>query len=172
MKRQLLTLGSLALVLLSGGAVAQAQTTEPSSEPTTEPSPEAPVQETTPTEVSSEELEQFATAMEQMQVIRQDYEGQMVQAVESEGLSKERFIEISQVQRDPEAQPASEISQEEQESFENAVARLVELQQEAKDKMKEAVQSQGLEVSRFNEILAAVKQDPNLQQEVQQMNPN
>ena len=36
--------------------------------------------------------------MEQLQTIRQEFEAEMVQAVESEGLTKERFIEISQVQ--------------------------------------------------------------------------
>lgn len=161
MKRQLLFLGSSILVLLFAGNVTAQTEQESPSDPAVQEAPQA--------DVSSEELQQFASAMQQLETIQQTYEGEMTQAVESEGLSKERFIEIRQLQGNPEAEPTSEVSQEEIQSFESATARLTEIQQEAMTKMKEAIQSEGLEVQRFNQIMAAVQQDPNLQQEVQQM---
>ena len=166
MKRKLILLGSTLLVLLAGSVPAKAQES-PAQEPTSEqPAQEAPQAE----EISQEDLQKFAQAMEQLQTIRQEFEAEMVQAVESEGLTKERFIEISQTQSNPEAQPTSEVTEAEQQSFEKAIMQLRDLQQAAQTQMKEAVQAEGLDVPRFNQILAAIQQNPELQQQIQQMN--
>ena len=161
MKRKLLFLGSSILVLLLAGNVsAQTQTQELPPDQTTQEAPQ--------TEVSPEELQQFASAMQQLQSLQQSYEEQMAQAVQTEGLSKERFIEIRQLQSNPEAEATSEVSPEELQSFESATSKLTEIQQQAMTEMKAAIESQGLQVQRFNQIMAAVQQDPNLQQEIQQ----
>ena len=165
MKRKLILLGSTLLVLLAGRVPAKAQ-----ESPAQEPTFEQPAQEAPQTEISQEDLQKFAQAMEQLQTIRQEFEAEMVQAVESEGLTKERFIEISQTQSNPEAQPTSEVTEEEQQSFEKAIMQLRDLQQAAQTQMKEAVQAEGLDVPRFNQILAAIQQNPELQQQIQQMN--
>ena len=164
MKRKLILLGSTLLVFLAGSVSAKAQ-----ESPTQQPTSEQPAQEAPQTEVSQEELQKFAQAMGQLQTIRQEFEAEMVQAVESEGLTKERFIEISQTLRTPEGQQAPEVSEQEQQSFEKAIMQLRDLQQAAQTQMKEAVQAEGLDVPRFNQILAAIQQDPALQQQIQQM---
>ena len=164
MKRKLILLGSTLLVLLAGSVPAKAQ-----ESPAQEPTSEQPAQEAPQTEVSQEELQKFAQAIGQLQNIRQEFEAEMVQAVESEGLTKERFIEISQALRTPEGQQAPEVSEQEQQSFEKAIMQLRDLQQAAQTQMKEAVQAEGLDVPRFNQILAAIQQNPALQQQIQQM---
>ncbi|OKH22537.1 hypothetical protein NIES593_12120 [Hydrococcus rivularis NIES-593] len=183
-------LGSFALTLLmAAGLPIRAQTTERSpatqeteQAPATRDSQQAPATQDSQqapatqgqeapqsSQVSQEDLQKFANAIKQIQTIQKDYQGRMVQAVEGEGLSQERFMEIQQSQSNPSAQPSTQISNEEKQSFEQANAKVSQLQQEAESKMKEAVQAQGLDIQRFNEIFAAIQQDPSLQQQVQQM---
>jgi hypothetical protein len=166
MYKQLL-LGGFALALaFSAGLPARSQTSQ------TEPQQQAPSgqQQTAPAaDVSSEDLQKFANAVRQIQTIQQDYQGRMAQAVEQQGLSQDRYLAIQESQTNPSAQPNTQVSEDEKQKFEQATAQVSQLQQEAESKMKEAVQAEGLDVKRFNEIFAAIQQDPSLQQQVQQM---
>lgn len=167
MYKQILSGTFVVALLLAAGLPVRSQTTEQAPPSTTQ-------EQETPkaAEVSSEELEKFASAFKQIQTIQQDYQGRMVQAVEQQGLSQERYVQIQESQKNPSAQPNSEISQEDMQNYEQANATISQLQQEATSKMKEAVQAQGLDIERFNEIIAAIQQDPSLQEQVQQMIQN
>ncbi|MBE9170577.1 DUF4168 domain-containing protein [Pleurocapsales cyanobacterium LEGE 06147] len=156
-----------------------AQTTSPESSPEPQPGGENPTQPQT--EVSQEELQQFAQAYKQIQQIRQDSEVKMVEAVQNEGLSPERFIEISELQQSPQAPQGqedgqsqqapqnTEITAQEQQGFENAKTKILEIRQQSESQMEQAIQAEGLDVPRFNEIVAALQQDPALRDQVQQM---
>ena len=166
MRRQLLLGGSVLALLLAGSLPALAQVQESAS-------PSQPqAQEASQAEISQEELQQFAKAIKQLQAIQQESEKKVVKAIEGEGLSRERFREISQVQQNPETQSTTEVTDEEMQSFEKAVARVTELLQAAQSKMEQAVRAEGLEIQRFNQIATAVRQTPALQQELQQMTQN
>ncbi len=164
MRRQLLLGGSVLALLLAGSLPARTQVQEPASQPQ--------AQEASQAEISQEELQQFAKAIKQLQAIQQESEQKVVKAIQGEGLSQERFREISQVQQNPETQLTTEVTEEEMQSFKKAVARVTELLQAAQSKMEQAVRAEGLEIQRFNQIATAVKQTPALQQELQQMTQN
>jgi hypothetical protein len=168
MYKQLL-LGGFALALaFSAGLPARSQTSQ--TEPQQQQQPQPQQQQTAPAaDVSSEDLQKFANAVKQIQTIQQDYQGRMAQAVEQQGLSQDRYLAIQESQANPTAKPNSQVSEDEKQKFEQATAQVSQLQQEAESKMKEAVQAEGLDVKRFNEIFAAIQQDPSLQQQVQQM---
>lgn len=93
----------------------------------------------------------------------------MTQVVQQEGLSEQRFIQIYQAQQNPSSQRTAKITREEQQNFEQASTRIREIQQSIQSKMAEAVENAGLNVQRFNQIFAAVRRVPSLQQKVQQM---
>ncbi|NJN56399.1 MAG: DUF4168 domain-containing protein [Leptolyngbyaceae cyanobacterium SL_5_9] len=93
----------------------------------------------------------------------------MLQIVEGQGLTPDRFNEIAEAQQNPEAAPETEISEAELQSFEQAANEITTVRQQTQARFQEAVQSEGLEVEQFNQILAAVQQDPALQQEVEQI---
>lgn len=118
-------------------------------------------------DISSEELEQFAAAIQQMRSIQMESRNQVSQAIEQEGLSTTRFREILQAQRNPEVE--TDASQEELQKFENASQKLAQIQRDTQSEMKQAVESQGLEIPRFQEILGAVREQPELQQQVQEI---
>jgi uncharacterized protein (DUF885 family) len=166
-------LSALAIGVSIPAQFSYAQTAPPEE---TQPSGEAPTQPQT--EVSEEELQQFAQAYKQIQQIRQDSEVKMVEAVQSEGLSPERFIEISELQQSPQAPQGqetpespqnAEVTAEEQQGFENAKSKILEIREQSESQMEQAIQQEGLDIPRFNEIVAALQQDPSLRDQVQQL---
>lgn len=145
---------------------------EVKEEPSVESSPDSNMGEDSTTEVSSEEIEKFANAISQIQTIQTDYQTRIIQAIEQQGLTQERFIQIQQAQLNPEVQPEPEVSSEEMDDFDQANTKVDSLSQEAKSKMQEAVRAEGLELERFNEIFASLQGNPELQQEVQRILKN
>ncbi len=167
MLKQILAGGSVLALVLVGSLSAQAQA------PTPAPSPRPPApqgQQGAPApQVSPEEVQKFANAVRQLQGIQQQAQTEMVQAVERTGLSAQRFTEISRSQREPQTQLSQAVTAQERQKFQQASARVGEIQQSTQSRMEQAVQTQGLEVQRFNQIFAAVQQDPSLLQRVQQI---
>lgn len=123
-------------------------------------------------EVSPEELEKFAEALKQLLAIEAEAKQRMTQAVQEEGLTPERFVQIERSKQGESSASAAGVSAEEQQKYDNALAKVREISQEIRAKQYAAVQSQGLEVERFQEIIAAVQQNPELGQQVQQMLQN
>lgn len=93
----------------------------------------------------------------------------MIEVIEAQGLTIDRFNEIAQSQQDPEMQAQVDVSNEEAQTFEQAVERISGIRQEAEMEMETAVQQEGLDVQEFNMISQAVQQDPSLQQRVMEM---
>lgn len=192
MLKQILV-GSSALMLLFAGSVSaqgaselQTQERNMSQEPSS-PAPATPEQPATTPEqpatteqqvdlqVDEEELQRFANAVEQIQAIEQAAQQEINQVLEQSGFSRERFSELYQAQQAPESGTTgttTEATAEEQQSFDQAVTQIESILQEVQTEQVEAIQSEGLEPQRFSEILAAVRQDPSLQQQVQQLLSN
>lgn len=145
-------------------APSQAPAPESTSPSETAPAPTAPAQ----TEVSQAEVQQFANTIEQFQTIQTGAQEQASQILESEQLSWDRFNQILQSQQNPQTQPSPEVSSQEQQSFDRAVSKLTEVQQTMREQMNQAIRTQGLEPSRFAEILAMVRQDTSLRQRIEQ----
>ena len=128
--------------------------------------PQAPKIEAA-TDISSQELEEFATAIQQLEAIQTESREQVGQIIEDEGLTTQQFRDILEAQRDPEIE--NEASEEELQQFENATEQLVQIQREAQVDMREAVEATGLKVERFQAIFAAVREQPELREQVQQI---
>ena len=145
-----------------------------------EPAPEAPAMETPEmapaapmgSAVTPEELEQFASAIPQLQAIEQTTQAQINQAIENTGISRDRLGELYQAQQTPDAEGVAEVTPEEQESLDTFLAELQTIEQENQAQQLEVIQASGLEPARFQEILAVVRQDPGLQQQLRQIMQN
>ncbi|KYC37173.1 hypothetical protein WA1_46955 [Scytonema hofmannii PCC 7110] len=168
MFKQLLTGSCIFLFLLVGNLSVQAQPkpVSPSSSPQSQP----PASNTpTNTQVSSEELQKFARTIKQLIGIEQNANQEMSQTITKSGLSQQRFMEIYKSQKTPSAQPTQAVSSQEKQQFEKAFTNLRQIQQQAETKMKQVLQTEGLQPERFNQIEAAVRQDPALQKKVREM---
>jgi tetrahydromethanopterin S-methyltransferase subunit G len=160
--KQLLIGSSVLAFLLTGSLSAQAQApkpTAPSSQPQTAPQ----------TQISSAELEKFARSLKQLLAIEQGANQQIVQAIGQSGLSQQRFVELYKAQRNPSNQPTQKVTPQEKQQFDKALTSLSDIQQKAETQMKEVLQKEGLQIERFNQIEAQVRQDTQLQQKVRQM---
>lgn len=129
---------------------------------------------TTPmsSDISDRELEQFANLVPQLQEIEQSARQEVDQAIEASGLGRDRFNELYQAQQTPEAAVSSEATDEEQQSFEQIVGQIDSIKQDVRTQQDEVIRAEGLEPERFDQILAAIRQDPTLRQQLQQMIAN
>lgn len=159
--KKILTSGLFFAFMFASSSSVLAQQSQPS---TPKPSSVAPQRQVAPAE-----LEKFANAIKQLQVIQQETMKEMVQVVQSEDLSEQRFVQIYQAQQNPNAQPTPKITREEQQNFEQASVKIRDIQQKNQPKMEKAVTDAGLDIQRFNQISATVRQNPALQKQVQQM---
>jgi len=140
-------------------APAQPQQTRP--QPQTQPSPQA--------EVSQQDLQRFANAVKKLQPIQKQAETQIMQIIQQQKLSEQRFGEIYQARQNPQAKPTTAISPEENKRFDQAAVKIQELQKTTQSRMEKAVREEGLEIPRFNQIFLAIRSNPALLQKVQQM---
>lgn len=116
-------------------------------------------------EISNEEVQQFAYALRQMRQIQDDTRSRANQVLDTAGLSIARFDEILQTQRH--SSNRSEITSDEQQRFDQAFAEISRIRSETEQQIQQAIETQGLAVARFNQIFAAVQQNPELRQAVE-----
>ncbi|MDK2977783.1 MAG: hypothetical protein PWP52_497 [Bacteroidales bacterium] len=119
------------------------------------------------TDVSDQDLETFAAAFEQVQVLNQKAQQDMVKAVQDEGLSVQRYNEMLQSEEDPtqDAKPTDE----EKSQFENINQKIRAIQQKAQQSMQQKIQDEGLTVKRYQEIAFALQNSTELQQKLQKL---
>jgi hypothetical protein len=118
-------------------------------------------------EVSDGEIEQFALAFVEIQNIEQKLQPEMVQAVEEEGIEVQRFNEIMNAQQDPNQEV--DASEDELKKFAAANREIEDIQNRAQREMLGKIDEAGLTVERYQEIMNALQNDPELQQKLQQI---
>ncbi len=116
--------------------------------------------------VTDKEIEQFASAMQEISVINNQIQQEMVKAVEDEGMEVQRYNEILQKQQNPTEDP--DLNGDEKKKFDNINLELQEIQVDAQKKMEEIIVEEGLTLNRYQEIASLVQSDPELQKKVQE----
>lgn len=184
MKAQYLTFIStaFALAMTCSAAFAQSSTVpiaidiklsqqapKPESVQSPKPKPLPQVQQAPQGEISQEDLQKFANAVKKLQPIQQEADTQITQAIQQQNLSQKRFGEIYQARRNPQAKPTTAITPEETKKFDQVGAKIQDIEQATQSKMERAVRDEGLDIQRFNQIFAAIRQNLALLQKVQQM---
>ncbi len=118
------------------------------------------------TEVSDNEIEKFATAFREVQVIDQQVQQDMTTAVQEEGVDIQRFNEYIAAQQTPGQE--MQASEEEMEQFAEAYQQIEEIQMEAQKEMEEVITENDLTIPRYQEIAMAIQANPELMQKLQQ----
>lgn len=119
------------------------------------------------TDISDKEMEQFATAFQGIQQIDQKLQPELMQAVQEAGIEVQRFNEIMNAQQDPNQEV--DASKEELEKYAVATREIEEIQMRAQREMQEVITESGLEMERYQRIMAALRNDAELQQRLQQL---
>jgi len=132
-------------------------------------------------DVSAQEVQQFADALKQMRSIHEAAQTQANQIIEAKGLPIPRFNEILQSRPHPQpgssqpstpVAPSTPVSAQEQQKFDQALAEITQLQQATEQKMEQAITTAGLQVPRFNQIFTIARQDQALKQRIEQVLQN
>lgn len=168
MLKQILVGGSLCAGLWLAALPVRAQ----SSTPAPAAQPAAPEASPAATEVSQAEVQQFADTLKAVQAIQVQAQEQASQILEGQNLTQDRFRQILQSERDPQAQPTPAVTDEEKQQFARANQELSTLQQNTRQQIDQAIQSSALPRDRFAQILSMVQQDPALRDRIQQQLQN
>ncbi len=118
--------------------------------------------------VSSQELAQFAQALRAVRELDRASRQTMVALVQDAGFEPQRFGAIAESLQ-TEAEPQPPVSADEQQRFIQVATQISQVQERTQAEMVAAVQAEGLEPERFQEIFAVVRESEALQQQVEQL---
>ncbi len=117
------------------------------------------------TDFEDKELEQFASAAGKVVVIQQETEEKMIQAIEKEDLEITKFNEILMAQQNQQTDQL-EATPEDLQKFDKAAAQVMKIQTEVQQEMVEAIQEEGLEPQKYEQILLAYQSDANIKAKI------
>ena len=120
-------------------------------------------------DVSDEELQLFVDASMNAQTVQAASQQEMVAVVDEEGIDVNTYNEIMQAQQMGQDMDELDVSSDDLEKFEDAFEKIQVIEQEMEADLTQAIEEEGMEMERFEEINMAIQQDPELQQRVQQM---
>lgn len=113
---------------------------------------------------SQNELESFVKVNEKILRIQEESEQKMLQAIETEGMSLERFTEILESQRNPERE--TNASEAELASFNKAAQFIINESQKTQMQLVATLEEEGIDVNTYHDILYAYQQSPNVQDRI------
>ena len=156
MKSQFIAVGMIAAVFTFFTVPVQAQF-------------QMPPQEAPQIEVSDEELELFIDASMNAQTVQMESQQEMISIVDEEGIEVSTYNEIMQAQQMGQPLENIDVTASDIEKFESAHEQIQEVEVRMEREIAQAVEEEGMEMERFQEINVAIQQDPELQQRAQQM---
>lgn len=118
------------------------------------------------TNVSDEEIGQFAVTFQKMRMINQEAQKQLSEAIAEEGMEVTRFNTIHQAQMDPAAEV--ELTKEEEKKYEAIIKDLNEMQAEFRKEIEDMIKDGGLSVERYEQIGNQLQNDAELQERLRE----
>ena len=118
-------------------------------------------------DISQEELQQFATLTEEIQIANQELQQKMVQELENQGIDLQRFNELQQAEQNPQAKV--DATDQELANYQTANKALAEMQLQAQQEVQKRIEAHGLSQERLQEINMALQNSPELQASFQQI---
>jgi len=120
------------------------------------------------TNITDAEIKQFLDAVEAVQAVSQEAQSQMMQAVEDEGMTLERFSEIQQNLQNPDAE-ITPITSDEEGQLDRIDAKMREMEPELERQSVAAIQETGITPLRYQQLSKGIQMDPELTQKAQTM---
>jgi len=118
-------------------------------------------------DVSDEEIEMVASAINELGPIQVEAQEKMQEAVEGEDITFERFQQMMMAMQNPQSADQVNITDEEMATLQTLQPTLMEIQSEADKKMVDKIESSGLTVERYQNIVMAAQQDEELRARVE-----
>lgn len=119
------------------------------------------------TDVSDEELEEFAAISRELQGMRMEAQQEMMAAVQETGMDVQRFSQIQQAQQMPNQQ--SDATDAEMEQYNEALEQLESIQADIEEEMKAVIEEEGMSEERYQSIGMAIQSNPELMAKFREM---
>lgn len=126
----------------------------------------APAFSQTTQKITDKEVQQFATAFQQIQMLNQQAQQQMIQAIQNEDMEVARFTAIQQAQQNPDQE--ANATDEEMQKFQKAMQQVMVVQKDVQQKMEGQITKAGLTPQRYQQIAMQIQGSEELQQRIQQ----
>jgi len=169
--KRILTGASIVLLSLSFAAITPAQEAQQQGQ---QMAPQQQMnQKQTNIKVSDQELQKFSNVVNAAQTIQQKAQSKMVKAIQDEGLTIDQYNSIVKQQQNAQAQgqqQSANVPEEQVNKVRAASQKVGQIQTESQQKVVSAIQDEGMQPQRFQQILMAVRNNPDLQQRFQDMN--
>lgn len=118
-------------------------------------------------QISDQELQMFASAATEIQMLDRQSQQKMVKVIQDAGLNVQKYTAIQKAERNPQQEPNA--SKEELESYNAAKGQVMQMQKAVQTKMEKKIKESGLTVNRYKTISKKVQEDAKLREKVQKM---
>lgn len=120
-----------------------------------------------PSSYTNEELKQFVNAVTKVMVIQEQGQMQMVEAIEENDISIDRFNEML-MQGQQMGQENIQATEEELVAFTNSMNEVQMVQMEMQQNMMAAITNEGLDVEQYQNIMQSYEVNPEVKERVDQ----
>lgn len=118
--------------------------------------------------VSDTELTKFANAYTDIQLVNEKAQNEMTTVIEKSGMDIATFNALYQAAQNPNAPAPAEVSEEDTKKFEATVVEIEKLQPKFQKEMEDAVIKNDITIERYQQVVAQLQTDPELQQKLQE----
>ncbi|MFW5715195.1 MAG: DUF4168 domain-containing protein, partial [bacterium] len=115
------------------------------------------------------ELEKFAQVMKKIQSMQTESNQEIESAFSDSSMSKQRFNTLYQARQSGSEQKAEDETSAETKEFNKLSKQIQTIQQNSQKKMVETVRKNDMTVQKFNQIVKAMRSNPELGERVQEM---
>lgn len=143
------------LLLMTGSAVAQVQ--QPQQQPAQSDS------------ITDAELKKFANVTTESQKVHQKMRNDVDSMLAEQDMKMERFRKIMMSKRNPQMADSVEVTAEEEKKMKAIQPKLMEMQQKSQQEMVSIIQDNGLQPQRFQQIMQAVRTNPEVMKRFQEI---
>ncbi|MFO7800029.1 DUF4168 domain-containing protein [Rhodohalobacter sp.] len=156
-----LSIALIAILFGAGSLFAQVQQQAPPQQQ--QQMPDLPSND----DVSDEEIEMVASAINELGPIQVEAQEKMQEAVEEEDITFERFQQMMMAMQNPQMADEVNVTDEEMATLQTLQPALMEIQSEADEKMVTKIEENGLTTERYQNIVMAAQQDEELRARVE-----
>lgn len=117
-------------------------------------------------EISDEQFDKFATAFQAVQQENMKAQQEMINVIEDEGLTVEKFNEIHQASLNPNAEV--EASEEDKRKHKSALEKVEAMNENIQNLMESKIKEAGLTTEEFEMINQKIQSNPEMQQKLMQ----
>lgn len=118
------------------------------------------------TDFSDNDLKQFASVYEKVQVMSQGIQQKMMEVIQEEGMDLQRFNEIQQAKMNPDMEV--ETTEEEDAQLAKIESQLEKIQGDFEKQIEPEIKKE-MSVDKYQKIIAALQQDQELQMRLQKI---